>query len=104
MFPPGRTKARDEPVAHGIGVLRHDNGDRGSCRLGGACCRGTTRDNYVYFQTNQFRRKLIQAIYLSTGISILDDKIFPFRVPKLKQALAKCVDAIGVRSRGDSAR
>jgi hypothetical protein len=65
--------------------MRHDNGNRRSCRFGSTGGRRTKRDNLVYLETDQFGRQLIQAIEFSLCPSNVNDNVFPLCVPKLAQ-------------------
>src|SRR5262244_2971909 len=55
--PTGSCKAGDNPSTNRIVILRHDNGNRRSCFLGGTGCCRTTRDDHLYLETDQFSCK-----------------------------------------------
>src|SRR5215467_4880194 len=94
-------QARNKPVSNRINVIRHDNGNRSSCLLGSTGYCRTTRDDDVYLETHKLGGKLTQPISFSLCISLLNDDIFPLRVPKFAQALAECLKLGNLRgSRG----
>ena len=46
----------------------------------------------VNFETDQFGCKVRQPIESPFGISVLNDNVFSFDIPKLAQPLTKCCD------------
>jgi hypothetical protein len=74
-------------IAHRIRILRHNNWNRRSCFLSGTRCLEATRNDYVYLQTNKFRRKLRNALILLLGKSVLGGDILSLDPPKLLHLL-----------------
>src|SRR5215469_13944963 len=79
-------QARDKPVSNRINVIRHDNGNRSSCLLGSTGYCRATRDDDVYLETHKLGGKLTQPISFFLCISLLNDDVFPLRVPKFAAA------------------
>src|SRR6266545_3488109 len=83
----------DEPVANGIIIEPHDNGNLNSCFLGGTGWCRTTRDDDIYVEPHEFGREFTQTSWLPLCISILNDNVFALHVTKLAQTLAECLPA-----------
>src|ERR1051325_3947578 len=80
-------QAGNKPAGDRIGVLRHDNRNRGSCVLDGTGCCRTTRDNDVNLEIHQLGRERGETIEFSLCKSPLYDNVFPLHVSKLTQTL-----------------
>src|SRR5262249_37126238 len=91
--PTGSCKAGDNPSTNRIVILRHDNGNRRSCFLGGTGCCRTTRDAYLYLETHQFSCKASYPISFLLCNSPLNHNVVPLHVPKLAKTLPQGLPA-----------
>ena len=90
-IPTGVRKAGNQIGIQRINSIRMHDGNRlGRVHYGKG--RGGRYDNdYVDIQSNHLRRKLLEALSLTSCIAALDDEVAALLVPVFTQALEQCV-------------